>query len=298
MIPYYDGNIYNSVVRGHLPDIYAWANSQMNPKPHVRSILEQVARCKDHKKKQDLKSKLFYITPSVYIPVGVKRQYANIQYFTGYAQLDFDKLDSIAEAKELRDYIFNQYDCIVMSYLSPSKLGVKGIIKITKVSDVEEYKDIYQAIESEMKQVHAGFDHAPFNCVLPLFISMDADLKVRQDATTWTHKEDRTVDYVHLNNVESDYGRNLSQDEKSLKTVIQFKEKIGEIQDGDGHPRLRSACLVLGSRCGAGYLDIQHANELVEWAVSSNAYLAKKRSTYLKTALWCINQGYNSPQYY
>ena len=299
-IPYYNGNIYDSKVVGHLT-LEQWANAQMNPRPEIVKLLEGVyfaGKAKNNKLKQELKTKLYYVTPSVYIPVGVKRQYANIVHFTGYAQLDFDKLDSINEAKELRDYLFNQYDCLIMTYLSPSKLGVKCIIQIPRVLDVEEYKDYYAAIELEMKEQSSNFDHAPFNCVLPLFISMDADLKYRSNATTWNVKEDRTIDYAHLNKVESEWGRGRTDYAKALHTIEQFKKKIDAIQDCDGHPRLRSACLVLGSRAGAGYVDIQQALELMEWGISTNGYLVKKKNTYLKTGHWCINQGYNNPSYY
>lgn len=297
-IPYYNGNIYDPVVVGHLT-LEQWANANREPKLHVQEILHQVSQCgKDHKRKQELKTKLFYVTPSVFIPRGTKRQYTNIEYFTGYAQLDFDKLNSIKEAQDLRDYLFNQYDCIMMAYLSPSKLGVKCIIQIPRVQDVEEYKDYYAAIETQMKEESDNFDHAPFNCVLPLFISMDPDLKYRPDPTVWTVKEDRTVNYAHLNEKESECGRGMTDAAKSLHTIAQFKTKIDEIVDGDGHPRMRSACLVLGSRAGAEYIDIQQATELAHYCIESNGYLRKKLNTYLKSADWAINQGYRNPAYY
>lgn len=299
-VSWYNGNIYDSVCRGHLT-IEQWVEAHRSPKPHVTDTLIKVAaasKAKNFKLKQELKTKLYYITPSVYIPKGKKRQYANIEYFTGYAQLDFDKIDSIQKAIELRDWVFDHYDSIVCSYLSPSKLGVKCIIQIPRVQAVEEYKDYYKAIETEMKQIHDGFDHATFNCVLPLFISMDSDIKYRSDATVWDIKEDRTVDYKHLNKVESEWGRGMTDVAKSLHTVEQFKRKIDEITNGDGHPRLRSACLVLGSRVGAGYIDYQQATELAHYAIQSNGYLLQKQRAYLRTADWCIKQGYNNPSYY
>lgn len=209
-----------------------------------------------------------------------------------------DKLNSIKEAKELRDYIFDMYDTVVCSYLSPSKLGVKAIMKITRVNDVEEYKDIHKAIETELSKTDKGWDHATFNCVLPLFISSDPDIRYRSDAKVWTDKEDRTVDYVHLNKVESEWGRERDHATKSLYTIAHFKEKMEAIIDGDGHPRLRSACLVLGSRAGADYIDLQQATELAHYMIDTNPYLRSKKNTYLKTADWCLRQGYTNPSYY
>jgi len=299
-VPFYNGDIYDSHVVGHLT-IKQWIDAQLAPKPHIVELMDKIREAtskKDLKLKQELKTKLYYITPAVYIEKGAKRRYSSIKYFTGLCQLDFDKLNSIKEARELRDYIFEMYDPIVCAYLSPSKLGVKAIMRIPRCQDVEEYKDYYAAIEDEMKMADKGFDHAPINCVLPLFISVDRSMLWRDDATVWDVKKDRTVDYVHLNAAESDYGRGMADFEKSLKTVEFFKSKIDEIVSDSGHPRLRSACLVLGSRAGANYIDLQQCYELAEYMISTNQYLNKKRSTYLKTALWCIDQGYGNAQYY
>jgi hypothetical protein len=299
-IPYYSGNIYDPVVRGHLT-IEKWIFAHHTPKEAIIKTLDEVvsaSKAGDDKLKQKLKSKLYYITPSVYIPKGVKRQYANIEYFTGWSQIDFDKLGSIKEAEELKHYLFYQFDCIKCAYISPSRLGVKAIINITKAQDVEEYKDIYAAIETEMIQHCDKFDSAPKNCVLPLFISIDKTILSRANPTTWTHKEDRAVDYKHLNSVESEFGRGLDSSTKALLTISQFKEKIDAIVDSDGHPRLRDACLVLGSRSGAGYIDIQQCYELVEWAIKTNSYLNKKYNTYIKSAYWAVKSGQGNAQYY
>jgi len=298
MIPYYSGNIYDSVVKGHLT-IEQWIFAHHSPKQHVVEILNEVAKCRDdHDKKQKLKTKLYYITPSVHILKGNKRQYSNIEYFTGYAQLDFDKLNSIAEAEELKTYLFNQFDCLKCVYLSPSRLGVKAIIRIPMCKDVEEYKDYYKAIETEMVQHSSNFDHAPFNCVLPLFINVDKTILSRKVPIVWDVKEDRTIDYSHLNAVESEWGRQRDHMTKSLFTVTHFKDKMTAIVDGDGHPRLRSACLVLGSRAGAGYIDVQQAEELMDYMIETNPYLRHKLNTYLKTAHWCLKQGFMNPSYY
>lgn len=299
-VPYYPGDIYNSICSGSV-ELENWGTAQIHTRPGIREILKKIAeasKAKDHKLKQELKCKLYYITPAVHIERGDPRRYSSIKYFTGYMQLDFDKLTSIQEAMELRDYIFDTYECIVMSYLSPSRLGVKCILQIPRCTDVEEYKDYHAAVEEEMSQQSEGFDHATFNCVLPLFISHDPDLQFRKNPTVWTVKKDRTVDYVHLNAKESEWGRGMTDAAKSLHTIAQFKNKINEIVDSDGHPRLRSACLVLGSRAGAGYMDIQQATELAHYMIDQNGYLRKKLSTYLKSADWALNQGYNTPAYY
>ena len=299
-IPYYSGNIYNSFVLGHI-SIDNWYNAHKHPKS---TTLELMANIRNANKagnielKQKLKEKLFCITPSVYIEKDYARKYDNIKYFTGYMQIDFDKLHSEADAIELREYMFETYEPIVLSYLSPSRRGVKCILKIKKPENIDEYKDYHKAVEDEFTEVSKSFDHATFNCVLPLFLSVDKDIKYRPMSPEWNIKGDRTVEYVRLNTNESEWAKMQPDFEKSLKTVTLFRDKINEIIDGDGHPRLRSACLVLGSRAGAGYIDQQQAIEVAYYCIESNPYLNKKASTYKKTAYWAINEGANHPQYY
>lgn len=299
-IPYYNGNIYDSFVVGHI-SIEDWVRAHKFPKPITIEIMDKIkeaVKIGDIELKQKLKEQLYYITPSVFIEKEYARKYSNIKYFTGYMQIDFDKLKSEDEAIELRDYMFNTYDPIITSYLSPSRRGVKCVLNIGVPEDVEEYKDYHKGVEDEFKEVSDRFDHATFNCVLPFFLSIDKDIKYRKNYGTWTVKGDRSVEYVRLNINESEWAKTVPNFEKSLKTVTLFKDKINEIINEDGHPRLRSACLVLGSRAGAGYIDIQQAYEVAEYCITTNSYLKRKATTYLKTANWAINEGYNNPQYY
>ena len=109
---------------------------------------------------------------------------------------------------------------------------------------------------------------------------------------------------------------NLSSEKPKLKSIIPgdenvyksnayyqkitldiFSNKINAIGES-GHPQLRSACLVLGSRCGAGYLSAGEAMIQAEYLIKSNQYLQKGISGYIATAKWAINQGYGKPKYY
>lgn len=296
---WYDGNIYNPISRGTL-DLKTFIKKHKEPSKRTVDLLDQISKAAsegDLKLKNELKEQLFYFTPSVIIKHDHARRYNNIQNFTGFAQLDFDKLSNIQEAMDFKQYVFDTYPFIATAYLSPSKLGVKCIAVIETSQDVEEYKDYYKALETEMEQYN-GFDHAPKNCVLPLYISVDRDILWREPGLMWDIKEDRTVEYVSLNQYESERGQQMSFDQKSLQTIALFKEKIEAITSEPGHPRLRDACLVLGSRAGAGYIDVQQAIELAEHMVKMNGYLQKGLTNYLRTAHWAINQGYTNPAYY
>jgi len=65
-----------------------------------------------------------------------------------------------------------------------------------------------------------------------------------------------------------------------------------------GHYQLRSACLVFGTRVGAGYVDKYNALEEVEHLVGQNAYLSKGLKGYRETAKWGVNEGCKTPNYY
>jgi len=66
----------------------------------------------------------------------------------------------------------------------------------------------------------------------------------------------------------------------------------------NGHPQLRTACLILGTRVGAGYLSFSEASEEVEFLVRTNNYLQKGIKGYLTTADWALKEGYHTPKYY
>jgi len=72
---------------------------------------------------------------------------------------------------------------------------------------------------------------------------------------------------------------------------------INSITD-NGHPQVRSASLILGSRVGAGYITQHEANALMENLIKSNGYLQKNIRGYIKTSKWGIDNGMNNPKYY
>ena len=57
-VSYYNGNIYDSICRGHV-DLEYWAKAQINPTVQIMEILDEVAaasKAKDHELKQKLKT--------------------------------------------------------------------------------------------------------------------------------------------------------------------------------------------------------------------------------------------------
>ena len=124
------------------------------------------------KKKAELKAKLFYFTPATYvIPC---RRYSDIQSWTGLMPLDFDKIEY---ANEFRDYLITKHPYIIAAWLSASKKGVRAFVNIPVVNSVDEYKELFWGIR-DVLEIYDGFDIAPQNCVLPLFLSYDPEIKI------------------------------------------------------------------------------------------------------------------------
>lgn len=296
LFSYYSGNIYKSKCIGHVSLEY-FIKAHKYPNKNTLDLLKKIkdaANNNDKELKNKLKEQLYSFTPSVFINKGNNRLYQNINNFTGFVQIDFDNFDNSNMANEFKHFIFNQYEFIVCSYLSPSSLGVKSIGFINTPNDVNEFKEYHNAIELELNN-YDNYDAVTKNAVLPLFLSYDKDILVRQNPQKWGVKFEKIIDYVELKN-EPKYKVNKN---KNLfeKTVRIFKTKIGNIND-NGHPQLRSSCLILGSRVSAGYIDYIDAVNLAEYCIINNTYLQKNIKGYIKTANWAIDEGMLNPKYY
>lgn len=292
---YYSGNIKNTIPLG-IVTLEQFIDAHENPTDDTISILNLVSKASGQEKRK-LKHKLYAFTPSVIIKSRGVRCYNDVACWTGLMQLDFDKLKSEDDAKELKYDLFDTYPFIVCSYLSPSKKGVKCLIRITIPKNKEHYKAIHKAIRTEFKD-YKTFDNATNNAVLPLFLSQDTNILFQEyDKCDIYNTEDWSVtEYVSLNNHKSTFVKS-NDDHYYNKTIRIFSDKINYII-GEGHSQVRSACLILGSRCGAGYIDQFECHSLAEDLIKSNNYLTKGTSGYISTSKWAINQGILNPKYY
>jgi len=300
---YFSGNIKFIVPLGTVT-LDEFIKAHKNPSPNTWDVMAkiQVALANgDIKLKRELKHKLYSFVPAALFKVGWGRKYANIDRYAGLMQLDFDAIETVEKAHELKEYLFTTYQCVVCAYLSPSKRGVKALIRITRPRDKEHYQAIYKTVEKEFEQL-GYFDTATKNIVLPLFLSIDKEIYSRDfsEAVAWD-KEDWAEPKRNTSSPTNLTFPSQRFETKEVyfyeKTVRLFKKKIESI-DGAGHPQVRSACLVLGSRVGAGYITRSEAEFLAEVLISGNEYLNKNTDCYIKTAMWCINEGISNPKEY
>jgi hypothetical protein len=301
---WYNGNIKDTTPRGTI-NLEQFISSHQNPTKEILEAFDQIEQASidgNKELKAQLKTtKLFYFTPSALFEGG--RKYTNITSFTGLAQIDIDGLEP-EDAIDLKNYLFDNYQEVFCAYLSPSRTGVKALMRIPLVKDVKEFKEYYQGIENELNWI-SGFDSAPKNLALPLFISWDSDILYREEATVWTKKGELQAENLPNLNSKPPTMPIIEGDETVFKSQAYFKKtsmdifakKIQEITD-NGHPQLLSACLVLGSRVGAGYLSQSEAEQYAEHCIRNNSYLSKGTNGYVSTMRWCIKKSINNPKYY
>lgn len=266
--------------------LFEFLKANQNPNEQIKTIFAQIAQAEadgDNKRKAELKQEnLFYFTPCVWTD-GQGRSYSNILSFTGLLVLDFDHIEN---ASEFKYYIFNSFPSVVAGWLSPSKKGVKFLVKIPVVNTTDEFKSYFYGIGLEMEKFK-GFDGTGQNAILPLFLSYDPDLLFRDDAEVWTRRGKMLNAFkvsdapaVPVTIGEGDQAR-------VQKIIIALIDKIVS----DGHPQVRSAGVTLGGYVASGYIGQAEAESFINSLIQNNSYLRKGISGYQITAKTAIQKG-------
>lgn len=281
---YYPAKITDSHPLGDI-SLETFLGKLKYPSKHIVETFEKIKQAANNgneKLKNELKTRLYSFTPCVY--VNGSRKYENIQHFCGLMALDFDKLPSEEYANEWKKALFEEYKCVIATWLSPSRLGVRALVKIPVVHSVGEFKEHFHAIQNELKKYN-GWDRAPQNCILPMFLSYDYNLLSRENPTTWTGKYREPEPPPVKQYIITD---KFSQVERIMKSAI---DKI----ISNGHPQLRSAARSLGGYVGGGYIDVATATQMIFKMIDGNAYLSQKASVYKRTANTMIKEGQKNP---
>jgi hypothetical protein len=280
---YYIGGIKSCKPQGIINlDRFLYAIKK--PKKDVVFLCNEIQKNSENAKlKAELKCKLPYFTPCVIVEKW--RKYENIVSFTGLLVVDFDNLEP-DYAIEFRKQLFDEYKYIIASWISPSKKGVKCLINIPVSNNIDDFKSSFLAIEQELG-VYYGFDTTAKNPVLPLFLSYDYDILIRDFPELFTKKY-----YLPkpVPNYIAPYFGNSKLD------VIEKKvdSALSKITDA-GHPILRAISYALGGYVGNGYLTESEAIIIINNAIDNHWYLKQKASTYKQTAATMISKGQNEP---
>lgn len=286
---YYSNDVEFSGAKGFVT-LNQFLETIKNPKQETKDLLlkiRQASMAGDLKLKSELKKHLYSFTPDVI--VKEKRRYEDVVAYTGLCVLDFDKIENPCGFK---DFLFNEYKCIIATWLSPSKKGVKALVKIPIVKTKQEFKSYTYGLSAEM-QIYEGFDIVLNNAVLLLFIGWDKDILIRQNALTWIKKGRKVNDFDTRQMKEFKKSDTITS--KQSEWVINwYSDVINSIND-NGHPVLRDNSVTLGGYVGGGYLSMFDAINLAECLVSQNSYLQKGISGYQKTARQSIQLGMTKP---
>lgn len=254
---------------------------------------------KNEEMRAKLKSKLIHFTPAVII--NKKRRYSDIIKFTGLAQLDFDKLKTEQDATDLKYHLFNSYSQIVCCYLSPSRLGVKCLIKIPICSTVEEFRQYYYGICTNFVK-YRNFDDSPKNAVLPLFQSYDKNIFYRDisDCKEWTLKGHMVNSFYNQPVKKTNHKINYTLDENNkirgyiIDRILRVFNNITE----NGHPQVRSLSLAVGGFVAFGHIPEYEAKEILIDCIRNNDYLQKGVEGYIKTSMQSFELGKKRPLEY
>jgi len=288
----YDANIYKPVALKYTTylDVFKFIGETPEKYLKVFKGISDAELAGDMKLKAELKSKLYYIVPAVDIVEGTNRKYKNIKQFTGVMPLDFDHIEN---AEEFRDFIVEEYDFIIAAWLSASKRGIKALVSIPIVKTPEEYKALFWGLANNAMMQYKGFDTAPQNCVLPLYLAADANIKLTRDWRNWEIKGENPKTKCATPTIIYKYDSQNSDRYKQW-CINNVQKAINKIV-GNGHPQLRAAAYLFGGYVGSGYLTGNEAQSLINTMIVNNAYLAKKPNVYIRTAAEMIIKGQSEP---
>ena len=300
--PYFNGNITDSKVVGYVT-MEQFIRAHRRPSAPALTLLDRISKS-EKKERLLLKRNLHYFTPSVNIKIGERRLYDNILSFTGIMVLDFD---DEPRAKDLKAYLWGNYPQLYCAYISPSRKGVKCLMKIPIVKSIKEYKEYFIGVENEFHNLGIDtLDHCNYTVTQPLYLSYDTELLYRNNPTEWTTKisektHEELENYVckaPLNTIigGEDVYKSIAYYRKISIDI--FVKKIRNIVGTPGHTVVRDASIVLGSRCGAGYLTTSDAIEIAKHEIYNNKYLQKNLKGYEKTGISRIILGSHSPRFY
>lgn len=299
---YFAGNIKDSSCKG-LVTLEKFLKAIVNPKPETKAKLDLIRKATaegNQDLKNKLKTQLYSFTPCVAIPTHKRRKLDNINNFTGLVSLDFDKLDSEKVADEFKEYLFNKYKWIIAAWKSSSGKGVRAIGSIPYVYSRDEFRLYYDAIELEL-QGYAGYDKAPRNCVLPLFISHDPNLLFRDYYKIFRQTFDkekfereklqREFEKIKVNRA---IKGSISDSIKTSKSIEFIQEKLRAVSNC-GHPIVRATAYSIGGLIQNDYITEHEAMTTFEIEIKSHFYLSEKASTYMQTVKDMIKEGRKKP---
>jgi hypothetical protein len=287
---FFPARIYDATVLGTLT-LRQFLDVHKNPKQSTVDVIEQIktaAKNNDLKLKDSLKqNNLYSFVPSVILN-GEGRKLTDIVDYNPIMLVEFDKIDN---SLELKERLFNNLKSVIAAWISPSGRGLKLLIRIPKPTSVETYKEYYCGLAYYLSQ-YEGFDGVNYNIVLPLFLSYDKEILIREDAEEWTQRGGK-INAFKIYEGSFEVPEDI-EDEIKDKIIDKVTFLVNQIDD-NAHPRIRNISTIFGGFCSQHGFNIDEADELICTLIEDNPYMQKNPRGYCKTAKEFLRKGFLSP---
>ena len=290
---YYPSDIRTVRPLGEI-SLYDYLYKIKNPTEQTVTLFKQIEEASaigNLKLKAELKAKTFYFTPCIFSD-GQGRSYSNIKSWTGLMVVDVDGLTP-EYAIEFKEYLFHTYKFFISVFLSASKRGVKGIVKIPICYSTDEFKSYFYGLMDKFQE-YKGIDFSSKNSALANYLTYDKELLYRLDATEWNRKGIQLDEFKIFEGEVKPIEEVTEDDVEEVKLIL--RRMFNKIEDS-GHIIVRSASLLGGGYCSAGYMSIDEMGEYLFDLIDETDYLQKSPRTYKTTCLQMVNKGYQSPVY-
>lgn len=290
---YYPSDIRTVRPLGEI-SLYDYLYKIKNPTEQTVTLFKQIEEASaigNLKLKAELKAKTFYFTPCIFSD-GQGRSYSNIKSWTGLMVVDVDGLTP-EYAIEFKEYLFHTYKFFISVFLSASKRGVKGIVKIPICYSTDEFKSYFYGLMDKFQE-YKGIDFSSKNSALANYLTYDKELLYRLDATEWNRKGIQLDEFKIFEGEVKPIEEVTEDDVEEVKLIL--RRMFNKIEDS-GHLIVRSASLLGGGYCSAGYMSIDEMGEYLFDLIDETDYLQKSPRTYKTTCLQMVNKGYQSPVY-
>ena len=283
-----------------LIDLDQLANEIRNPDKQTLETLfkirELTAQLKDlspeskHFKERDRTKGQLKETLRSYSPGGTFHTWkkgGNLIKGSGIAILDYDHIES---PETFRDQMFEYYPFFILSFLSPSKDGVKFLVRIPIVQSPDEFKQYYNTLFDEFS-VYPNLDPSNSDITRFMFTSYDPEILTRpyDKAEVWDKKAppQPVVNYTPIN-----YDKDtLSKTQLHAYNIM--NRRFRNITSGERHPLVRGLAVLMGGYVAAGIYSEPEAVDILVNMVRANSYLNAKAPKYEKTIKSAINYGIN-----
>lgn len=278
------------------------------PSIELMKKIEAIRKTEDQALKNRLKLELPKVTPCTIIKDW--KLDINIIFFTGLMALDFDKL-TINEAEALKKDLFNEYPCIIASWLSSSKKGFRAFVRIPEISlkkgideAKNEFKEYFNAFRLSLPPKYKGFDESLKSPSKLMFISFDNEVLVRKNSTIFIDRIPERKPYYTSKqgtvNILTPYSGFVETSLNNRRYIARIRGIINSmmkenIVSKNGHYTVLKASQYLGGFVGSGYLDFTEAQNIIFYLIDKSEYLSKGIEGYKKTALDSLQSGINKP---